>query len=143
MGTVETVVETIQKTFPWLVGLPLLPKIIFSLIVLLSAMFLLALMWSTPERAVPFSRPDSSELLRKKLVEQLRELDFIEAKWEERYGSVESLAHSMASVLKKDHPESAVAISEATEAPTARQIARVMRNEARKVIDQLDITPSR
>ncbi len=45
-------IEEIQKIIPWLTGLPLIPKIILSFIIVSIAMFLLALIWSKPPYAV-------------------------------------------------------------------------------------------
>ena len=136
MSIVEAILETIRRAFPWAVGLPLLPKLLLSIIVLAGAFFVLALLW-TPD-VVPTAQT-SREPLRKKLLEHLYELDAIESRWEQRYADVDDLARRMSSVLSKDYPESALAISAATRLPSAKETARVVRNEARKILDRLDV----
>lgn len=129
------VVKAIQQAVPWVAGLPLLPKLIFSAIVLLSAFFLLALVWTSPAAV-------DRRLLHHKLDDQLQELSTIEARWDERQHEVETLAPLMVAVLQPNHPRSAAAISDALSSPTLRELARVMRREAKKVIDLLDVTPT-
>jgi|ERR1043166_171494 hypothetical protein len=41
-------IESLQKLIPWLVGLQTVPKLLFSVIVLLLAAFILAVIWSSP-----------------------------------------------------------------------------------------------
>lgn len=135
-----TVVEAIQRAFPWLVGLPLLPKLLFSGIVVLAALFLLTVLWITPPNV---DRSDVRELLRRKLLEQTRELNAIEAQWDERQNDLEDLAQRVISILRPDHPASAAAVAQAMHSPTLRELARTTRREIRTVLDTLDTRPER
>lgn len=54
-------IEEIQKIIPWVYTLPLIPKIILSLIIISIAIFLLTLIWIKPPNASDMKKSNISE----------------------------------------------------------------------------------
>ena len=42
--------EEVQKLFPWVVGLPTLPKVVLSVLIAGTALFILLLIWAQSKR---------------------------------------------------------------------------------------------
>lgn len=84
--------------------------------------------------------PPPSASLRAKLIECIKELDVIEKSWNSEYSRVEPLADRVTSLLGSRYPKSASVINKVRmSSPTAKEIARTVRREVQKVLDQLDV----
>jgi hypothetical protein len=55
------VLESIQKLAPWMSGLPLIPKIAMTIILLLACFVVLYIVWSPPKRPSPENDPGVKE----------------------------------------------------------------------------------